>query len=118
MIPWWSWYTFIIIVFHISRFNSLESLKDLVQHTATPNPPGSNTLVIIFILFFTLSILVNSLHTSPGSSDQDPLILVFPIHNFIKCVTVILSIVTGDDVIHDSSILEILLHSYQAMLSI
>ena len=48
MITWWTWPTFIILVFHFSRFNSLESLLDLVQRTAIPHPPGRTTLVIIF----------------------------------------------------------------------
>ena len=108
MITWWDWPTFIIFVFRVSRLSSLESLMDLVQHTAIPHPPGRNTLVIIFILFFPLSILVNSLLTSPGSCDQDPLIPVFPIHDFSECVTGIFSLVAGDYVIPDSSPLDIL----------
>ena len=106
MITWWDCPTFVILVFRVSCFNSLDSLMDLVQHTAIPHPPGRTTLVIIFILFFPLSILVNSLITSPGSCDQDALIPVFPIHDFSECVTGIFSLVTGDDVIGDSSLLD------------
>ena len=108
MIIWWDWHTYIILVFCVSCLNYLESLLDLFQYTATPHTPGRPTLVIIFIHLFTFSILVISSLTSPGSCYQDPIILVFTVHNFSKCVTKTFSLVTGDDVIHDYSILEIL----------
>ena len=84
----------------------LESLPDLVQHTAIPHPPGRTTLVIIFIHFFPFSILLISSLTNPVSCDQDPIILVFPIHDFSKCVTGIFSLVMDEDIIYDSSILD------------
>ena len=107
MIHWWDWPTFIIIFFYVSCFSSLESLLNLVQNTATPHPPGRTTLVIISILFFSLSILVKSLLNSTGYCDQDPLIPVFDIHNFSECITGILSLVTGDDIIRGSILLDI-----------
>ena len=106
MITRWDWPTFFILVFHVSSFNSIESLLDLVQHTATPHPPGRTTLNIIFVLLLSLSILANSLLTSPGYCDQDPLIPVFPIHDFSECVNVIFSLVTGDDIIRESNLLD------------
>ena len=106
MITWWAWNTFIIIVFHVSRFSSLESLLDLVYHTAIHNPPGINTFVNIFIIFVTLLTLVNSLLTNTGYCYQDQLIPVYPIHNFREFVTGIFSLVTGDAVIRDSSLLD------------
>ena len=106
MITWWDCTTFIIIVIHVSCFNSLESMLDLVQHTAIHHPPDRTTLVIICILFFPLSILLSSLITSPGSCDKDLLIPIFPIHNFSEYVTGILILVTGDDNICDSSIID------------
>ena len=84
MITWWDWPTYIILVFHVSRFNYLESLLDLVQHTATLHPPGRATLVIIFIHLFPFSILVISSLTSPVYHDQYPIILVFAIHDFCE----------------------------------
>ena len=84
MITWWAWTTFIIIVFHVSRFNSIESLLNAVHHTAITHPPDRTTLVIIFVLFFPLSTLVNSLLTCPGSCGQEPLIPVFLICDFSK----------------------------------
>ena len=106
MITLWACPTFIILVFRFSSLNYLESLLDLVEHTGILNPLGSTTLVIIFVIFFPSSILVNSLLTSPGYCDQDPLIPVFLIHNFRNCVTGIFSIVTGDDFIRDSRLLD------------
>ena len=50
--------------------------------------------------------MINSLLASPGSCDQDQLVLIFYIHEFSKCVTGILSLVMGDDVTHDSSIID------------
>ena len=97
IITWWAWPNFIILVFRVSNFNSLESLLGIVQNTEIYRPPGRTTLVIIFIFFFPLSILVNSLLTSPGSCDQDPLIPIFPIQDFRKYVTGIFSLVIGDD---------------------
>ena len=108
MINCWDCPTSIIIVFYVSCLSSLESLMDIFQHTEISHPPGSTTLVMIFILFFLLSFLVNSLLNSPGYCDQDPLIPVFPIHDFSKCMPVIFSLVTCDDVISDSSLLDIL----------
>ena len=73
------------------------------------NPPSTMQDYItyyLFILFLILSILENPLLTSPGSCDQYLLIPVYPIHNFSKCVTGIFSIVTGDDVIRDSCIID------------
>ena len=61
-----------------------------------------------FILFFLLSILVNPLLVSPGYFPQDLLIPVYPIHHFRECVTGILILFTGDDVIRDSCIFDIL----------
>ena len=78
----------------------------IFQHTATHHSPGRNTLVMIFILFFTLSILVKSLLNSLEYCDQDPLIPVFPIHNSSKCVTGIFSIVASDEIIRESSLLD------------
>ena len=79
---------------------------DLIQHTEISHPPDRTTLVIIFILLFSLSILVNSLLTSPGYCDLDLLIPVFTIKEFSKCVTGIIILVTGDDVIRDSSLID------------
>ena len=56
---------------------SLESLMYLVQKTATPYPPESTTLVLIFIQFFHLSVLVILSLTNPGSYNQETIILVF-----------------------------------------
>ena len=56
MITWWTWTTLIILVFHVSCFNSLESLMDIVQHISTPHPPGRTTLVVIF---YTLLSFIN-----------------------------------------------------------
>ena len=108
MITWLDWPSFIILVFRVSCFCFLMSLLNLFQHTAIPHKPGRNTLVVIFILFFPLSILLNSLLTSPGYCDQYPLIHVFPIHDFSEYVTGIFGLFTGDYVIRDSSLLEIL----------
>ena len=108
MITWWAWTISIILVFHVSNFGSLESLLDLFHHTANPLPQVRTTLVIIFILFFNFSILVKLSLNSHGYCDQDPLIPVFPIHKFSECMTGILSLVMGDDIIHDSSLLDII----------
>ena len=105
MITWWDWTTYIILVFHISHFNYIESLLDLVYPTAIIHLPGRTKLICIRI--FPLSTLVISSLTSPVSCDNDPTILVFPIHNFRKCVTGIFSLVMGYYVIHDSGILDI-----------
>ena len=95
------------ILFNIS----LESQLDLVQLTAISHPPCRTTLLIIFYPLLLLSILVNPLLTSPGSCTQDLLIPVYPIHDFSKCVTGIFSLDAGNDVIHDSCLLDILLSS-------
>ena len=88
---------------------------DLVQHTETPHPPGSTTLVIIFIHFFPFSIFVISSLSNHVSCNKYPIIIVFPIHDFSDFMSGIFSIVTGDDIIHDSSILDkSLLHNYYA----
>ena len=79
---------------------------DLVQITTIPHPPCRTTLLIIFYPLFLLSILVNPLLTSPGSCTQYLLIPVYPIHNFREFVTGIFSLVTGDAVIRDSSLLD------------
>ena len=105
MISWWDWPIQIILVLPVSCLNYFESLLDLVQHTAIPHPLDRTTLAIIFIHFFPFSILVISSFTSPVYRDQDSIILVFPIHDFSKCMTGIFSIFTGDYVIHDSGIL-------------
>ena len=44
---------------------------------------------------------MNPLLTSPGSCGQDSIIPIFPIQDFSKCVTEILSLVTVDDFISD-----------------
>ena len=74
------------------------------------NPPSTMQDYItyyLFILFYFLSILVNPWLISPVSWDQDLLIPVCPIHNYIKCMTGIFSIFTGNDAIHDSCLLDI-----------
>ena len=106
IITWWDWPTFIILVFRVYCLSSLQSLMDLLHPTLIHHTPFRTTLVIIFILLFPLSVLVNSLLTSPGSFDQDPLIPIFLIHDFSDCVTGIISLVMGDDVIRDSIILD------------
>ena len=93
---WWACPTYIILVFSVYYFNSLESLMDLVQHTAIPNPLGRTTLVVNFIQLFPFLVLVISSLTSSGSRDQDPNIILFPIHNFSECVIGIFILVTGD----------------------
>ena len=108
MITLWAWTTFLILVFCFSCFNYLETLLDLVEYKSISHPPGRTILVITFILFFPLSILVNSSFTSPCYCDQDTLIPIFNIHDFSVCVTGIFSLVTGDDVICDPCILGIL----------
>ena len=105
MITWWDWYTSIILVFYVSHFNSLESMLNPVHHTEIPHPPGRDTLVITLILFFHLPILVNSSLNNPEYRDKYPLIPIFRIYNFIKCITGIFSLVTNDYVICDSSII-------------
>ena len=102
-----SWPIHIILVFCVSCFNSIESLLDIVQHTAIPHMTGRTTLVIIFIRFFPFSILVILSLTSPGSCDQDPIILVFSIHYFSKCLALIFILVMVYYIIRDSGIIDI-----------
>ena len=59
---------------------------------------------ILFSIIF--SILVISLLINPVSCDQDPILTVISIHDFHECVTGIFSIVTVDDIIRDSGILD------------
>ena len=82
MITWWECLTYIILVSHVSCFNSIKSLMDIVRHTAIPHLPGSTTLVNIFIQFFPFSILVISSIISPVYPDQDQIIVVFIIQDF------------------------------------
>ena len=98
--------------------SSMSLVSALLSHcwifSSTQKSPIHQTglrQLLSFILLFPLSILVNILLTSPGSFAQDLLILVFPIHDFSECVTGIFSLVTGDDIMRDSCILDILLSS-------
>ena len=106
MITWWDCPTYSLFYFMSILSVSLESLLDPVQHISTPHQPDRTKLLIIFIRFFPLSILVISSFTNPGSSDQGPTSLVFTIHNFSECVNGIFIFVTGDDIIHEYSILD------------
>ena len=85
---------------------TLESLIALVHHTATLHPLGRTPLVILRPHFIIFSILVTSLLTNPRSFDQYPIVLIFSIHNFQGCVIGIFSLVTTDDTICDSGILD------------
>ena len=80
----------------------LESLLDPFQHTAISYPTGRTILVIILIHFVPFSILVISSLTNPGSRHQDPIHILFPVHDFIKCVTGIFILFMGDDIIRES----------------
>ena len=64
--------------------------------------------LLYFYPLFLLSVLVNPWLTSPGSWAQELLITVYLIHDYIECVTGIFSLFTGDEIIRDSCILEIL----------
>ena len=108
MITWWDWPTYIIIVFHVSPFNHSFVTSGSCPAHNNPHPLERTTLVITRIHFILFSILVISSLTNPGYRDQDPIILIFLIHDFCECVTGILSLVTTDYIIHDSSILDIL----------
>ena len=67
----------------------------IVHQKAIPPPLGSTTLVIIHFNFILLSILAILLLTNIGSRDQDPIVLMFSIHDFRKCVTGIFSLVAA-----------------------
>ena len=67
---------------------------------------GLHQLLSVFTAI-TFSILVISSLTNPGSCDQDPIILMFSIHDFCDYLTVIFSLVMGDDIIPYSGILDI-----------
>ena len=84
---------------------TLESLMGLVHHTAIPHQIGRTALVIIHLHFILFSILVISSLTNPGPRDQDPIILIFSIHEFRECVTGIFSLVMDYDIIRDSGVL-------------
>ena len=83
---------------------TIESLLSLFQNTAIPHLIGRNALVIIRIHFILFSILVIVILTNPGSCDQHPIVLIFSIREFRKCVTVIFSIFAVYDIIFDSGI--------------
>ena len=85
---------------------TLEPLLALVQNTSIPHPIGRTTLIIICIHFIPFSILVISSLTNPGSREQDKIILMFLIQDFCECVTGIFSLVTSDDIIYDSGVLD------------
>ena len=124
--PFYAWYYFHPIAIYIRKlwllcwigppilllsFMSLlsitiESLLSLVQHTSISHTLGRTTLVIIRLHFILFSILVISSLTNPGSRDQYPIVLMFYIHDFRECVTKIFSLVTSDDIISDSGIID------------
>ena len=84
----------------------------LVQHTEIPHPLGITTLVTIYLCPIILSILFISLLTNPGYGDQDPIVLVFSIQAFRKCMTGMFIIFMADDIIRDYIILEENSHSH------
>ena len=80
MITLWARPDCIILVFLVSRFNSLESPLDLVQHTAISSSAGQEYMS--YYLYTLLSFPRSWLsHHSPVPDlvIQDPIILVFPI---------------------------------------
>ena len=86
---------------------TIQSMLDLVKHTPSPHMLGRITFVIIRLHFILFSIGLISLLTNLGYHYQDPIILVFSIHNFRECMAGIFSIVMADDIICDSGILDI-----------
>ena len=122
MVTWWVCPTSFTIVFHVSRFIFIlihswilsRSQKSPIRHA------GIHYLLSFYPLFL-LSILVNPLLTSPVYCTQDLLIPIYPIHDFRECVTVIFSLVTSDDVIRDSCLIDTLpsiIHEFQSSPSV
>ena len=66
-----------------------------VHQKAIPHPPDSTTLVIIHFHVILFSILGILLLTIVWSRDQDPIVLMFSIHDLRKCVTRIFSLVAA-----------------------
>ena len=107
MVTWWAWPAFFILVLHVSCFIFLLShICILYRSQQSPIHHAGLHYLLYFYPLLILSILVNTLLTSPGSFTQDSQIPVCPIHNFSKWVTGIFSLVTGDDVIRDSYLID------------
>ena len=87
------------------------------NHSNTTSTMQDYITYYLFIPFFLLLILVNPLLISPVSCTQDLLIPIYPIHDFSDCVTGIFSLLTSDDVIRDSCLIDILpsiIHEFQS----
>ena len=102
MVTWWDFPTYFTIVFHVSRFIFLLSHSWILSSSQqSPIQHAGLYYLISFYPIFLLSILLNTLLISSRSCTQELIIPVYPIHDFIKCVTGIFSLVMGDDVIRD-----------------
>ena len=108
---WWARPTSFTLAFCVSCFIFFLSHSWIlsISHQSPLHHAVLHYLLYFYPLFL-LSVLVNPWLTIPGSLSQDLLIPVFPIHNYSKSVTVIFSIVTGNDVIRESYLLDIQPH--------
>ena len=107
MVTWWYCPTTFNLFFHVSRLIFLLSrIWRLSSSQQYPIHHAGLHYLLSFYPLFLLSILVNPLLTSPVYFTQNLLIAFFPVHDFSKCVTGILSLVTGDDLICDSCLLD------------
>ena len=91
---------------------TLDSLMTLVRIRSTLLTLGRTALFIILIHIIILSILVVCLPTNPGYFYQYLIITILSIHNLSECVTGIFRLVTFDDIIRDSGILDIIPSSF------
>ena len=112
MVTWWDWNTSFNLVFHVYCFIFLLSHSWIlsISQQSPINHAGLHYLLYFYPLLFS-SIFMNPWLTSPGSLYQDLLIPLCTIHNYSEWVTGIFSLVTGDDFIRDSCLLEILPYS-------
>ena len=112
MVTWWDWNTSFILALHFSCFIFVLIFSWILSSSQqSPIHHAGLHYLSLFYPILLLSILVNPLLTSNGSCTQDLIITVYPIHDFIKCVTRIFIIVTDDYVIRDSCFLDILPYS-------
>ena len=108
MITWWDFPTHLKLVY---LFTFSQSWFKADSYPDNSNPPYTCKDYIIYSMSSSYY-LVHLLLTIPVSCNQDSVIPVLPIHNFIECVTGTFNRVTIHDSIQDSIILDILSSSF------